>query len=223
MAKQVRMDQVPAGTLSVNQNQQSVARGQQFLQSLLSTSTSADEANTNHLSNPQASTNGHITDSLPLGRQGNNVQGQVDGADMMSQIFQSPGFSNLLTGFAEQTGIGSSENLRNMLEQCTQNPAVRNTLNGIAQQIEGQPQSGRSIFQGIESGQGGFDLSRMIQQMMPAVSQAFGGRLTRSMLVDGLQPNFQTQGDDSRSRRGDILHQRNSAVRFISTLKLIYL
>ena len=130
--KSVGKDKVSHETLSVNKDQQSIVRGQQFLRSLLPQNSNADVSSTNGPANAKTSLIGQIMDGLPLGRQGTNGQGQVDAADMMSQILRTPAFNNLLTGVAEQTGIGSSVDLSSMLEQCTQSPAVRNTLNDIA-------------------------------------------------------------------------------------------
>lgn len=197
-------------TIENNQNQQSIARGQQFLQSLLPQSSNVNGTHTDGSSNPQTSIIGKIMDNLPLGRQGHDGEGQVDAADMMSQILRTPAFNNLLTGVAEQTGIGSSNDLKTMLEQCTQSPAVRNTLNNIAQQVEGQSQSGSSIFTETGRGQGGLDFSRMIQQMMPAVSQALGRGSTRPTPTHGSQHVSQTRTDDCGSGKNDTLHERDS-------------
>lgn len=205
-------DKASLETPSVNQNQQSIVRGQQFLHSLLSRSSDADGTSANDQSNPQTSITGQIADSLPSGRQGANGQGQVDVSDMMSQIFRTPAFSNLFAGVAEQTGIGSSDDLKSMLEQCAQNPAVRNTLNGITQQVERRTQSSGDVFLGTGRGQGGLDFSRMIQQMMPAVSQALGGISTRSTPTRVLHPNSQAQDDDEGSRQNDMLHETGSLV-----------
>ncbi|KAL5702993.1 hypothetical protein ACHQM5_028140 [Ranunculus cassubicifolius] len=87
------------------------------------------------------------------------ASGQIDAASMMSQVLNSPALNSLLTGMSQQA---SPNGLRNMLSQLTQNPAMLNTVNQIDQQIEGQDS-------------GGFDLSRMVQQMMPIVSQALTG------------------------------------------------
>ncbi|KAK2995123.1 hypothetical protein RJ640_020763 [Escallonia rubra] len=96
--------------------------------------------------------------------------GQFDPASAMSQVLQSPALNGLLAGVSQQTGVGSPDALRNMLGQLTQSPVMMNTVNQIAQQMEGQDLG--NMFSGRG---GGIDLSRMVQQMMPIVSQAFGG------------------------------------------------
>ena len=219
--KPVGKDKVSLEASSVNKDPQSIARGQQFLHSLLSQSSNADGSSTNGPANAQTSLIGQFMDGLPFGRQGSNGQGHVHAADMMSQILQSPVFNNLLTGVAEQTGIGSSADLRSMLEQCTQSPAVRNMLNDIAQQVEGQPQSGGALLSGVGRGQGGLDFSRMIQQMMPAVSQVLGRGSMRTTPTHGLQPDCQTQGDHVRNRRDEMLHERNHLVHIFSTFMIL--
>ncbi|KAL7609032.1 hypothetical protein Lser_V15G09862 [Lactuca serriola] len=102
--------------------------------------------------------------------------GQLDPAAIMSQMVANPALDGLLSGVSSQTGIGSPDVLRNMLGQLTQNPAMMNTVNQIAQQIDGN-QDLSNMFSGMGGGGGGggFDLSGMIQQMMPIVAQAFGG------------------------------------------------
>ncbi|KAI3713394.1 hypothetical protein L1987_71971 [Smallanthus sonchifolius] len=115
----------------------------------------------------------------------NPAGGQLNPAAMMNEVIASPALDGLLSGVSSQTGIGSPDVLRNMLGQLTQNPAMMNTVNQIAQQIDsnqdlsnmfagmGGPHGGNSGGSG--SGGGGFDLSSMVQQMMPLVAQAFGG------------------------------------------------
>ncbi|KAK4767741.1 hypothetical protein SAY87_002882 [Trapa incisa] len=104
-------------------------------------------------------------------------QPQMDVAGMMSQVLQSPALNRLLSGVSEQTGVGSPNVLRNMLQQFTQNPVMMNTVGRIAQQVDTQDIG--SMFSGLGGGQGGdggrIDLSRMVQQMMPIVSEALGG------------------------------------------------
>ncbi|KAI3710848.1 hypothetical protein L2E82_40642 [Cichorium intybus] len=99
---------------------------------------------------------------------------QIDPA-AMNQMLASPAVDGLLSGVSSQTGIGSPDMLRNMLGQLTQNPAMMNTVNQIAQQIDGNQDLSNMFSGGGGGGGGGFDLSGMIQQMMPIVAQAFGG------------------------------------------------
>ncbi|KAI7725616.1 hypothetical protein M8C21_014798 [Ambrosia artemisiifolia] len=113
----------------------------------------------------------------------NPAGGQLNSAAIMNEVIASPALDGLLSGVSSQTGIGSPDVLRNMLGQLTQNPAMMNTVNQIAQQIDGN-QDLSNMFAGMggprgssggSGGGGGFDLSSMVQQMMPIVAQAFGG------------------------------------------------
>lgn len=102
-----------------------------------------------------------------------SADGQFDSASAMSQVLRSPVMNNLFAGVSEQTGVGSPNVFRNMLQQLTQNPQIMNTVSQIAQQVDGQDLG--NMFSGLGSGQvGGFDLSGMVQQMMPVVSQVLG-------------------------------------------------
>lgn len=118
--------------------------------------------------------------SAPASRQ--NTDDPSDVADAISQVLSGPSLDGLLAGVSRQTGIGSPDMFRNMLQQVTQNPAMRSTLNQMTQQMDGQNLGG--MFSGLDSrgGGGGFDLSGMMQQMMPFVSQALGGMSSVSQL-----------------------------------------
>jgi hypothetical protein len=117
---------------------------------------------------------------MPTATQNDN--GPSDVADAMSQILHNPALDGLLAGVSQQTGIGSPDMLKNMLQEFTQNPAMRNTVNQIAQQVDSHDLG--SMFAGMDSGLGGgIDLSRMMQQMMPIVSQALGGTSSASQLT----------------------------------------
>lgn len=132
---------------------------------------------------------------MPTRRQ--NADGQSDIADAMSQILHGPALDGLLAGVSQQTGVGSPDMLRNMLQQFTENPAMRNTVNQIAQQIDNHDLG--SMFSGLDGGPGGgIDLSRMMQQMMPIVSKALGGVSSVSELTPPSEPVL----SESRSRRG---------------------
>lgn len=125
-----------------------------------------------------------------------NSSGQFDAANAMSQVLQSPALDGLLAGVSQQTGIGSPDALRNMLGQFTQNPAMRNTVNQLAQQMESNDLG--NMFASAGGGQGGgFDFSRMLQQMMPIVSQALGSVSTSSSPMPSLRPDH--IGSRSRS------------------------
>ncbi|KAL8459221.1 hypothetical protein ACS0TY_036627 [Phlomoides rotata] len=156
-------DKKSDGTSSNNQENKTRAVGQHVLQSLASLPTRGDV-------NPPSST----------ARQ--NADSPVDVMDAMSHVLGSPSLDGLLAGVSQQTGVGSPDMLRNMLQQFTQNPAMMNTVNQIAQQVDSSDLG--SMFSGLGStGQGGgFDLSRMMQQMMPIVSQALGGVSSISQL-----------------------------------------
>lgn len=162
------------GSTDPSRAQQHTLIGQQVLQSLASLS-SGSNSNANATAElpylNEANTHSFPT-SLSTGDQ--NDDGQLDVSDALSQALQSPALSGLLAGVSNQTGIGSPNSLRNMLEQMTQSPALRNTVNQIAQQIDNHDLE--NMFSGLGGNQGGgFDLSRMVQQMMPIVSQALGG------------------------------------------------
>lgn len=134
---------------------------------------------------------------------------QMDPASIMSQVVQSPALNGLLSGVSEQTGAGSPDVLRNMLEQFSQNPVMRNAVNQIAQQVDGQDLgsmfSGMGVGGGQGSGGGGLDLSRMVQQMMPIVTRALSSGSSG-------QQRFQMQSDESRLSRGDMPDNPNSQV-----------
>ncbi|XP_062098620.1 ubiquitin-like domain-containing protein CIP73 isoform X2 [Humulus lupulus] len=109
-------------------------------------------------------------DGGPLGGLGSD--GQDDLASVMSQVLQSPALNGMLSGVSEQTGVGSPDALRNMLQQFTQSPQMRNVVNQIAQQVDSQDVG--NMFTGMGGQGGGLDFSRMFQQMMPIVSRALG-------------------------------------------------
>ncbi|CAN7091232.1 unnamed protein product [Brassica rapa subsp. narinosa] len=103
-------------------------------------------------------------------------RGSDDGVDVssaMSQVLESPVLDGLLGGVSRQAGVDSPNMLRNMLQQFTQNPQIMNTVQQIAQQVDGQEIENMMSGGANSEGGGGFDLSRMVQQMMPLVSRAF--------------------------------------------------
>ncbi|XP_072964625.1 uncharacterized protein [Typha angustifolia] len=198
---------VSRDTSLVNQNQQSITKGQQVLQTLVSQSSDANGIDSHGSSTPVSSI-GQVLEGMSLG--GRGAQGQIDFNSMLSNVLQTPAFNSLLTNVAEQTGVGSPSDLRNMMEQCTQIPAMRNTLNNIVQQVEGQDQDLGSMIPGLGRGGGGIDFSRMVQQMMPVVSQALGRGLARPTTVNGLQSGTQTQAGGTRG--ADVSHDRNAQI-----------
>ncbi|GAA0150975.1 chaperone [Lithospermum erythrorhizon] len=187
-----RQSKVQAKSGATSSQEQSRAVGQQVLQTLASLGNRQSTENVPGVSLPTSSSS--VIDCIPAGLHDTN--GQLDIGNTMSQVLQSPALGGLLAGVSQQTGIGSPNALRNMMEQLTQNPAMRNTVNQIAQQIDGHDLG--SMFSGMASGQGGgIDLSRMMQQMMPIVSQALGG----SSSFGQSMPSTETQRLQSMPRR----------------------
>ncbi|KAL5780804.1 hypothetical protein ACOSQ2_011541 [Xanthoceras sorbifolium] len=149
---------------------QNLNSGQQLLQSLASRGSAMNRMGANDPSG-QSPGVGRIMENIQSG--GQDTDGQLDPGSAMSQVLGSPEINGLLSGFSDQTGVGSPDVLRNMLQQFTRSPQIMNTVNQIAQQIDG-PGLG-NMLSGLGGGQaGGIDLSRMVQQMMPVVSQALG-------------------------------------------------
>ncbi|KAK8580060.1 hypothetical protein V6N12_070347 [Hibiscus sabdariffa] len=121
------------------------------------------------------------------------VLGSVDqsgAANAVSQVLQSPALSGLLAGVSEQTGVGSPDDFRNMLQQLTQSPQIMNTVSQLAQQVDSQDIG--NMFSALGGGQGGgIDLSRMVQQMMPIVSQALGRGPSATPPFSAVEPKVQ--------------------------------
>ncbi|XP_043713392.1 ubiquitin-like domain-containing protein CIP73 [Telopea speciosissima] len=181
----------------VNHSQETVANGQRVLQTLLS---QGSNANRNGTSGPSVGqlpfVLGQITESMPSEGQGSNRQ--VDATSVMSQVLNSPALNGLLAGVSEQAGIGSPGILRNMLEQFTQSPVMRNTLDQIAQQVESQDIG--NMFSGSGTGQShGMDFSRMLQQMMPIVSQALTSSSIQAESLQTVNPEQQPQCNEQRA------------------------
>ncbi|KAF3633502.1 putative alcohol dehydrogenase-like 7-like [Capsicum annuum] len=175
------------GSTSNNPNELPKRDGQQVLQSLAALAARGNEAGTPSGTRPDRGVMGTI------GNGNRNVDTQTEISDAMSSVLQSPALNNLLSGVSQQTGAGSPDFLRNMMQQLTQSPAMMNTVNQIAQQIDTQDLG--SMF----SGQGGgMDLSRMFQQMMPIVSQALGGISAAPQQV----PNIAQRPGENRAVRG---------------------
>ncbi|KAI3938422.1 hypothetical protein MKW98_015321, partial [Papaver atlanticum] len=155
-------DATSSGVPTSNQNQQAITSGQQILQSLVARG-----------SNVRTDSNG-VSDQI-MGARPSAVpasNSQFDAAGMMSQVLNSPALNGLLSGVSEQAGMGSPDGLRGMLDQFTRNPSMMNMINQVGQQIGGGQDLG-GMFSGMGRGQGGgLDLSSMVQQMMPIVTQA---------------------------------------------------
>ncbi|KAL6661914.1 hypothetical protein ACP70R_001298 [Stipagrostis hirtigluma subsp. patula] len=169
---------------SASQNQDAVSVAQQFLQGFASQNTNSSRSNgtgsSPPSSNPQPA-------GVPPRRQG--VEGQPDIGSMISGMLNNPVFGNLLSNVATQAG-GSRADLRDVMEGL-QSPAVVDTISNIVQNVDEQDLG--SMFSSGR-GQGGMDLSRMLQQMMPVVSQVLGGAGGRASTG---QSRSQTQHNDS--------------------------
>ncbi|KAJ8772663.1 hypothetical protein K2173_027840 [Erythroxylum novogranatense] len=181
--------------------------GRQILQSLASRSAVSNRAGPDTTPSGQAASSENIAGNRPLGEQ--QSDGQFDAAGEMSQVLQSPALDGLLTNFSEQTGFGSPNMLRNMLQQLTQNPQVMSSVSQIAQQVDSQDLG--NMFSGLGSGQGGgIDLSRMVQQMMPVVSQVFGNASATPPPFVGARTESQQQLHEGKlSGDGRSIHSAN--------------
>lgn len=161
--------------VSVDQHSQSsIARGKNVLQALLSQRVSddhrADENGSSAvLPNGLAEMFGNM---VPGGRPGN---GRVDVGDIMSQLLRTPTMSNFISGMAEQTGSGPPRALSSMMEQVTRSPALRNTMQQMTEQLAEHGDDLGNMLSGMGGSQDSFDFSKVLQQMMPLVSQVLGG------------------------------------------------
>ena len=146
--------------------------------------------------------------------EGQGADGQLDTARAMSQVLQSPALNGLLAGVSEQTGIGSPNVLRNMLEQFTQSPAMRNTVNQIVENLDSQDIG--NMFSGSGGGQGGgIDLSSMFQQMMPIVSQALLGGSTIPQQVPAVGSDPRPQYNERNLNTDEKTNNQDSQVCFL--------
>ncbi|XP_057516007.1 ubiquitin-like domain-containing protein CIP73 [Amaranthus tricolor] len=184
-----------AGPSSFDQGQQARISGQQILQSLASRSTSGVNNSTEHGTGQPQQGFRQSVEGLQSNAQGSD--GQFDVTGMMSQLLESPALSGLLSGVAQQSGVGSPDVLRNMLQQFTQNPAMINTVNQLAQQVD--TEEFRDMFADMGSGEDGtINFSTMFQQMMPVVSQVLGSGSVQNGLRNVL-PGLLPQSGDRRS------------------------
>ncbi|KAL7590388.1 hypothetical protein Lser_V15G39955 [Lactuca serriola] len=128
--------------------------------------------------------------------------GQSDPSATMNQVMQDPTLSGLLSGLSNQNGNNSQDFFKNLMNQVSQNPTMMNTINQLAQQMDGNQDLG-----GMRSGprSGNLDISSMVQQMMPFVSQALNHGSSSSNM---LQP--------TPSRKGG-LNRRYSSVKSLNT------
>ncbi|TYH17459.1 hypothetical protein ES288_A05G193300v1 [Gossypium darwinii] len=185
------------GTTSYSLDESLSARttGQKILQSLASQSSSM-----NRVEDDSLSSNPAIQSNRSSGLQSSDDQ--LDVANAVSEVLQSPAINGLLAGVSEQTGVGSPDVFRNMLWQLTQSPQIMNTVNQIAQQVDSQDIG--NMFSGLGGGQdGGVDLSRMVQQMMPIVSQALGQGASAPPPFHAVEPKQQVHHDGRKSNAAD--------------------
>jgi len=124
---------------------------------------------------------------------------------MISGMLNNPVFSNLLSNVATQAG-GSSADMRSVMEGL-QSPAVVDTISNIVQNVDEQDLG--AMF-GSGRGQGGMDLSRMLQQMMPVVSQVLGGAGAHPVGANNGQSRSQPRSSDTAG--GNVLDNSSSQV-----------
>ncbi|GAB4828406.1 hypothetical protein Ancab_035404 [Ancistrocladus abbreviatus] len=172
-----------------DQAQQVRASGERVLHSLASFGSAANGSDANAPATRQIppAMEQVMAGSRPV-RQGSD--GQLDIANMMSQLVQSPV-------------------LGDMLRQFTQNPGAMNTVAQLAQQLNTDD---LPMFAGLGGGQGGgVDLSRMVQQMMPIVSQALTGG---SVLSEPFPTMDQSRPENANRRLSsrDSSYDQNSQV-----------
>ncbi|MBA0775135.1 hypothetical protein Gotri_010296 [Gossypium trilobum] len=185
------------GTTSSSLDESLSARttGQKILRSLASQSSSM-----NRVEDDSLSSNPGIQSNRSSGVQSSDDQ--LDVANAVSQVLQSPAINGLLAGVSEQTGVGSPDVFRNMLRQLTQSPQIMNTVNQIAQQVDSQDIG--NMFSGLGGGQGGgVDLSSLVQQMMPIASQALGQGASAPPPFHAVEPKQQVHHDGRRSNAAD--------------------
>lgn len=190
---------------SPDQSQQARISGQQILQSLASRSTAGRSISTDPGSGQTEQGPEQSLAATQASAQGSD--GQFDVTGTMSQLLQSPAINGLLSGVAQQTGVGSPDVLRNMLQQFTQNPAMRNTVNQLAQQVDRE--EFRNMFSGMGTGEDGtLDFSSMFQQMMPVVSQVLGGGLVQNEQLQNMVPTLLEDRNLEDSSSG-LVYQNN--------------
>ncbi|XP_039049594.1 ubiquitin-like domain-containing protein CIP73 isoform X2 [Hibiscus syriacus] len=122
---------------------------------------------------------------------------QLDVANAVSQVLESPVINGLLAGVSEQTGVGSPDVLRNMLQQLTRSPQIMNTVNQLAQQVDSQDIG--NMFSGLGVQGGGIDMSRTVQQMMPIVSRALSQGASAPLPFHAVEPKPQVHHDGRKS------------------------
>ncbi|CAO2207464.1 unnamed protein product [Urochloa humidicola] len=184
---------------SASQNQDVVSVAQQFLQGFASQNTNASRSSAPSSVPPSSRTQ---PTGFPPRRQGG---GQPDIGSMISGMLNNPVFGNLLSNVATQAG-GSSADLRSVMEGL-QSPAVVDTISNIVQNVDEQDLG--AMF-GSGRGQGGMDLSRMMQQMMPVVSQVLGGAGAQPVGANNGQSRSQSRSSDTTG--GNVLDSSSSQI-----------
>ncbi|CAO2170140.1 unnamed protein product [Urochloa humidicola] len=172
---------------SASQNQDAVSVAQQFLQGFASQNTNASRSSAPISVPPSSRTQ---PTGFPPRRQGG--EGQPDIGSMISGMLNNPVFGNLLSNVATQAG-GSSADMRSVMEGL-QSPAVLDTISNIVQNVD-ERDLGAMFSSG--RGQGGMDLSRMLQQMMPVVSQVLGGAGAQTVGANNGQSRSQPRSSDT--------------------------
>jgi len=159
---------------SVDQHSQSsIARGKNVLQALLSQRVSDDHRADENGSSAQLP-NGLAEMFGNMARGGRPDNGRVDVGEIMSQLLRTPTMNNFISGMTEQTGTAPPGALSNVLEQVTRSPALRNTMQQMTEQLGEHGEDIDNMLSGMGGSQDGFDFSRVLQQMMPIVSQVLG-------------------------------------------------
>ena len=105
---------------SLDLNLSARTTGQQILQSPASQSSSM-----NRVEHDASSSNPGVQSSRLSGVQSSDDQ--LDAANAVSQVPQSPALNGLLAGVSAQTGVGSPDVFRNMMQQFTQSPQIMNS------------------------------------------------------------------------------------------------
>eukprot|EP00249_Psilotum_nudum_P018475 c26822_g4_i1 orf=2-2446(+) len=108
-----------------------------------------------------------------VGSTGHTLGGQnCNVGELVPQLVTTQSLGNIsrtAIGATTQGTSLSSASLGSMMGQIMQSPFMGNVLQQVMGQMGNEPQA----FDNMLNGQGGFDLSGMLQQMMPIVSQAF--------------------------------------------------
>eukprot|EP00252_Welwitschia_mirabilis_P001722 TRINITY_DN1164_c0_g1_i3.p1 TRINITY_DN1164_c0_g1~~TRINITY_DN1164_c0_g1_i3.p1 ORF type:complete len:996 (-),score=269.73 TRINITY_DN1164_c0_g1_i3:166-3153(-) len=186
----------PSGEKShagISDNQTSIAMGQNVLRALASAQSLNDSRRNESRSQSQSNHLVEMLGSMVHGEQSSS--GEFDVRQVMSQLIQSPAVNNFLRGVAEQNGAVPPNAFSAMVQEAAQSPAFSSAIQQMSEQISGQRQDVDGNSYGREGRQGGIDLSSLMQQMVPLVSQAMGRT-----------PSATTAGScESQLRSGDMV------------------